>query len=437
MKTIHKNLAIMGLASAFAPFAHSEALQNAFVDDAKLSLQTRFAALTREFEDAPQNDRDIAAAGFRLKYETGTIAQRVKFVTSLYHVEELFSSGREANDLLPLNPQGEQEDRFTKFGEAYVELTPFDGFKAKIGRQTNRSLLKSSSGQRSIPDTFQGISAEYKIGDIKLYSQWYNKWSRRFDKDFISFSTDIAGSKIDHIWINGISYKKNKLAIDFEVLDSANYLQKTGVRASYYWQLAENQRFTTRGGVFTSKDSGSLFVVGAESGELDDEDVREVGERSSNDGLGAFIQGIWQINNWKLTTAYSQFEDSWIEDNYSGDHGSNPFPTRSIVFPDFANTNEKAYMAGVEYNWNKFVPGLTTAFNYSKGTDIENSEDASLGEGEENYRELFIRYKPNWAKGLAFQWRIHDYRGKKTGNVDGVKGDDRDHRIFIDYTYKF
>lgn len=437
MKITHINLAIMGLTSVFVSSANSETLQEALVDNSNVSLITRFAALTREFEDTPQNDRDIAAVGFRLKYESGSIADRVKFVTAIYHVEDVFSSGREANDLLPLDSQGDQEDRFTKFGEAYVELTPFEGFKARIGRQTNKSLLKSSSGQRSIPDSFQGISVEYKIGDVKLYSQWYNKWSRRFDDEFTGFSTDITGSQIDHIWINGINYKKNKLTVDFEVLDSANYLQKTGLRASYYWQLAENQRFTTRAGIFTSKDSGDLFVVGAEAGELDDEDVNDIGERSSNDGLGAFIQGIWQINNWKFTTAYSQFEDSWIEDNYSGDHGSNPFPTRSIVFPDFANTNEKAFLIGTEYNWNKIIPGLTTAFNYSKGTDIENSEDASLGEGEENYRELFIKYKPNWAKGLALQWRIHDYRGKKTGNVDGVKGDDRDHRIFIDYTYNF
>ncbi len=437
MRRHHQSLLFLAVTTAATtPLANASELQDAFVEDANLSLQSRFATITREFKEAPQTDREQSVLGLRFKYETGKIADSIRLVTSIYHVEEVYTSGAAANDLLPVNPAGDQEERFTKFGEAYVELTPFKNFSAKVGYQPIKSLLKSSSGQRAIPDTYQGISAAYKLGDVTLYSQWYNKWSRRHDKDSEKFTTDL-GAEIDHIWINGLTYKKDALTVDAEILKSANFLQKTGLRASYYWPLGEDQRFTAKAGVFTSDDDGSLFVVGAEAGELDDEDAAAVGSPSNNNGFGAYVQGIWDYHDWKFTTAVSKFDETWIEDNHSGDHGTNPFPTRSIIFPDFSNSNETAYLVGVEYDWHKWVPGLSTAFNYSKGEDIENSVDKSLGEGSENYREIFIKYNPNWLKGLAFQWRIHDYRGKKTGNVDGVKGDDFDNRIFVDYTYKF
>ncbi|WIO73518.1 OprD family outer membrane porin [Porticoccaceae bacterium LTM1] len=395
------------------------------------------AIIDREFDKDPQSDREQAAVGLILKYESGKIANFASVAIAGYHVEKLFTNGLAANDVLPVGSDQKQESRFSKLGEAYVHLFPAEDLTVSIGRQTSKSLLMSSSGQRAIPNTFQGITASYQIEQVKLYSHWFNKWSRRHDDGWENFATDISGSKIDHIWVNGIIYKNKQLNLEFEHLNSANFLTKIGFRATYEWQLKKHSKLSAQVGYFTSEDDGSLFVVGSESAELDDEDGAPIGTRSSNDGRGTFAQLTYSFNNWIFSTALSQFDQSWIEDNFAGDHGTNPFPTRSIIFPDFSNANEQAMMLSVTYNWQDYLPGLSTAFTYVKGDDIENSVDVSLGKAEENYREFFIKYQPKWLKGLSIQWRYHDYRSRKIGDVDGVKTDDLDNRIFIDYTFTF
>jgi hypothetical protein len=48
-----------------------------------------------------------------------------------------------------------------------------------------------------------------------------------------------------------------------------------------------------------------------------------------------------------------------------------------------------------------------------------------------------VRYAIPVLKGLGVRYTYLDYKSDKTGRLDGVKEDERDHRLYLDYTYRF
>ncbi len=433
---IRKNLSLLhGILAANTLLAAASHAGEPLPSEAQLSLQSRFALLKREFRETPASDREQAALGLILEYKSGQLADFLQLGIAGYHVEKLWADGRRANDLLPLEADGRQDRSLGKVGELYA-VAEKDQWSATIGRQQVKTLLLSSSNQRAIPNTYQGIKLRYTLATLTFSSQWYNRWSSRHDDRWQEFETDL-GAKINYLWVNSLAYKKGALSVELERSESRHFLVKWGLRSGYKWTLSNGQKLSVEAGYLTSSDAGPLFVVGAEADELDDEDGAATGTRSRNNGAGLYGQITWNVDNWAFAVAASQFDDAWIEDNFAGDHGTNPFPTRSIIYPDFSNANERALLGRIEYNWRRWVPGLTTTFTYVEGTGITNSVDRSLGTATERYRDWYIVYQPGWLKGLSLQWRHHAYESKKIGNVDGVKGDDTDDRVFIDYTWQF
>lgn len=407
-------------------------------DSYQLKTKTRLVYFDREY-DGSVNDRTQSAIAITADWTTPQYGGWFGVGISPYFVEELGSDGRETTDVLNFS-NGEMQG-YSLIGQAFVNLTPTKDLSAKIGRQTHKSMLLSSSGSRAVPNSFQGISAQFlPVKGLSLYGAVYDKWSPRASDEFVGFQTDQSGEgDISYVSLIGLKYKKDAYTLEAEYLNSKDYISKLGLRGSYVTKLEDSTlKFTA--GVFGSSDNGDLFVTGAESGELDDEDVAGSVAgitKSSNDGLAAFLEAKWNKGNTQLTAAVSKTDDIWIEDNFAGDHGTNPFPTRSRVGPDMTNANETVLKLELKYDWKDYVPGLVTSVAAAKGWDAENSADSSLGTADEDWRELAVSYKVPSVKGLKFTGIIHDYNSDEVGRVDGVKGDDRDIRLYLDYTYSF
>jgi len=404
----------------------------------QLKTKTRFVFFDREFED-PANDRTQSALSITADWTTPQYAGWFGVGLSPYFVQDINATGRIAEDVLTVK-DGEAQG-FALIGQAFVNLTPLDGLALKIGRQTHKSMLLSSSGSRAVPNSFQGVSATFKPNQsLSLYGSVYDRWSPRASNEFKEFRTDQSSEgAIDYLSVIGLSYKLDAFKIDAEYLNSKDYLSKLGLRGTYTAKL-ENSSLKLTGGVFTSSDDGDLFVTRAESGDLDDEDVSGSvagSTKSDNDGLGAYIEAAWKTGNVELSAALSKFDDIWIEDNFTGDHGTNPFPTRSRIGPDLTNANETVAKVALKYDWKQIVAGLETTLAAAQGWDAENSVDPALGSADEEWRELVVSYKVPAVKGLKFTGIWHDYNSDKTGRVDGVKADETDIRIYLDYNYAF
>ena len=406
----------------------------------ELDLKFRTIYLDREYEKS-EKDQTQSAFGAEFNYRSPKIDDWVRVGISAYTVEELESSGKVKTDIL--SEENGSLEGYGLFGQAYVEITPSKNSSIKLGRQKTKSMLLSSSGSRAVPSTYQGASGEINFTEnLLLYGSIYDEWSKRTSDKFQGFATDTSNvGAIEYVSVLGAKYGTGPYVLEGEYLNSKDYISKYALRASYALELAEDSELIFTGGYFTSSDDGDLFVTGSEKGELDDKDAAgsESGvTKSSNDGQGALIQVAWEINKTTLTAAVSKFDDSWLEDNFAGDHGRNPFPTRATLGPDLANANETAAVLKLEHDWEGTVNGFKSYIGVGKGWDAENSVLGEAGgSADEDWVEAKLAYKVPVLKGLKLTGKYYYYRADKTGSVNGVKEDQDQIRLYIDYAYKF
>lgn len=434
---INKNNKMLYRLAAISAGLSLPVLVSAATDEQTLELKTRAIYFDRDYE-LDTNDRNQGGLGLQLNYESAYLADTVGVGLSGYSVTKLEASGRNTSDVLSVDNDGDFEDSFGKLGQAFLKLKYQGIASGKIGRQLHKSLLLSSSNSRAIPNTYSGASFNVKpLTGLTLYGAWYDQWSSRFDSSFVEFQTDTSSKgAIDALENYGANYISGPFNLNIEYLRAQDFLSKTGVVASYKFKLPNDSDLKFTAGMHTSKDDGKLFVTGAESAELDDED--EVGAvpgqtRSKNDGKGIYLAADWTISNLVLGAAITKFSDTWIEDNYAGDHGTNPFPTGGVL-ADFSNRDEKVWMLKAGYQWDQLAKGLKTVASYKSGSGAHNSANTSLGKANENEFAFDLSYQIPAIKGLAFRYIFLNYHSDKTGRLDAVKNDQTDHRLYLDYT---
>jgi outer membrane porin, OprD family len=407
------------------------ALAEGFIDDSHLSTKIRGIYFDRNFYENETNNRNMAAVGVELNYLSGLYKNALGIGVSGYQIQELYTSGRKANDFTSLDSNGDIDSVQSQIGQVFVIFQVGDRFEARAGRQKVKTMFIASSGTRSIPSTFNGVELKGKIGRVDIYGLWVNKWSRRHDDKFEDFATQ-AGGKIDFVSAIGARYQYDNINIEFETLNVKDYLRKYGLRASYRVNL-ENSSLTFGGGVYTSEDAGDLFVAGAES----DMDY-ELDGTESNDSQGYNFDVDWRKDELGLGLSFTTIRgDMWIEDNYSGDHGNNPFSTRAVIYPDFTAKNEQVWQVRASYDWSAVIPGLTIKFAYNYGSGAENTADKALGTADEWYRLMDLKWKIPYVDNLSFRWYSQDYVSRKNGAVNVVKADTWENRVYLDYVYRF
>jgi hypothetical protein len=299
-------------------------------------------------------------------------------------------------------------------------------------------MLLSSSTSRAVPNTYSGGSAVVTpMKGLKMYGAIYDEWSRRAESSFEEFATDRSGEgDIDYVGVVGAEYKHGPVAINLEYLNSKDFLTKVGLVGAYTFSISDKNKLKLTGGIHTSRDAGKLFVTSSENNELDDEDKYAAGARSDNDGKGIYLDLDWRVGNVMLGAAVAKFDGAWIEDNFTGDHGTNPFPTGGVL-ADMTNNDETLWMVRAGYDWKDYVKGLRTTVSFKQGKGARNSHVRSLGKADEEELEFDLRYQIPVVKGLNLRYRYLQYTSDKTGRVDGVPADNTDHRVYLDYTYRF
>ncbi|MGS0694302.1 OprD family outer membrane porin [Shewanella sp. 0m-4] len=423
----------LALVSQFTFMDNAYALDG-ITDNDSLEVKTRTIFFDREYDETPDKDSNTLAQALELNYQSGTIAGWFNIGLSAYGVANINSTGTDnAPGIMPDDPNDKNnvESAFGKIGQAYIEVLPTDGLSLKLGYQKTKQMFFSTSTSRAIPSSFRGLTGSYQpLDSVKVYGYAFDQWSGRNSDEWTDFAADTDGPQIELIWGVGAQFKQGKFNADVEYMVSEDYLAKFGLRASYNDTIGKG-KLKLSGGYFTSSDNGALFT---ESGDKNIDGIE------SNDGSVWFLDADYKIHAFSVGVAFSQTGEIWIEDNYKGDHGSNPLPTRAPIGPDFTNTNESVWLvrAGVDFGkLNYLFDGLTTKVTYAKGTDIENAADASLGVAEEKFFAIDTRYKVPMAKGLSLRYLYADYQSTEIGSVQGVKGDNVDHRIYMDYSFKF
>lgn len=393
-----------------------------------------------------------SALGLQLNYQSPFWSGFVGVDASVYGVAKLGSSGVPTTNLLEVGNDGRLNDSYATFGQALIKLQYKDVAQAKLGRQLQNSLLLKSTATRAVPDTYSGISASVKpLAGLALYGALYDQWRARSSGEFEKFRTESTAAgvarDIDYVSILGASYVTGPVSVNAEYLNSKDYLSKFGVVGSYTIPF-DKTPLKLSAGYFTSRDAGNLFVCGAER-ELDCTGTGRI----KNDGTGIYLDADWKISNFTLGAAVAKFDGFWVEDNFAinaertgsliQDHGTTPFPTSAGLGPDFTNNGETVGSVRIAYDWKDYVQGLKTAFKYSRGTGAKRSNLVSDARGTENYREFNAQYDMPFLKNLSLRYVYMNYDSHVEGGAafTTIKGmprsDWEQHRLYLDYVYKF
>jgi|GEM_PF-999536 len=404
-------------------------------NDEVFSLKLRYGYYDRDYET---NSKDRKQSGYsgRLGYQSAWFADRFRLGIAAHTAKEFASSGLATEDLLAFN--GHENKDHSLIAEAYVDYAAFASMNFRFGRQKHKSLLMASA-TRLLPSTFEGASLQWQVRDnIELYASRYYKWSRRADEQFNGFATDNSGEgAIDYVDIIGTKIKLANSRLTAEYLHSDDYLKKWGITTNTPWQ-GNGFKLNAMTGLFGAADAGKLFVTDAESGDLDyDASKASSNGRQQYSSLGAYLGIQLSLKESQFAIYHSWLGDPWLEDSYTKDHGTNPFPHRTAG-PDLLNKDEKILLLEYKQNWQKLLSTqLTSRVAYAYGYDAENSVSKDLGYADEYWFEVDLRWRPARFKGWISRLRYRDYGSSETGSVRGVKEDQTDIRLTLDYATSF
>ena len=188
-------------------------------------------------------------------------------------------------------------------------------------------------------------------------------------------------------------------------------------------------------GLFGAHNGGDLFLVGAERGELDYYPGTIAGQKYDYNSLAIYAGVAYHYDNAEIGIYFTHFGEPWLEDNFSGDHGANPFPANTIG-PDLSNKNESVIVLEYQKNWRVHgLAGLDTRVAYAYGYGVENSSHESLGTAQESWFDLDTRYRFANIRGLKTRLRYRIYRSAVDGVVAGVKQDQSDLSLSLNYKF--
>lgn len=220
-----------------------------------------------------------------------------------------------------------------------------------------------------------------------------------------------------------------------EYLYAHEYLHKWLFESIYTLRHVDQKASKFSFGLFGAHDGGDLFLVDAERGELDYDPAAITGEEYSYNSLAVYAGYAYQHNNSETGIYFTRFGEPWLEDDFSGDHGTNPF-TANTIGPDLTNKNESVIVLEYKKNWRVHgLAGLDTRIAYAYGYGIENSAHQSLGTAEESWFDFDAKYRFAKIAGLMTRLRYRVYRSDEDGEVAGVKQDQSDLRLSVNYRF--
>lgn len=448
---MNKGLLLSVFSLGYTAFCHADIPQD--YGQLELKLNTRYwndqgVAHPTLLNPNPTTSRyEQSALGMELNYRSVYWHDWLGIDGSVYAVSKLFDTGKPTAQLLEIENNGKLAQNFAVLGQLYVKAKLGEGSEIKIGRQLQDSLLLKSTNTRAVPDTFSGVSAQFKLNpELNTYLSYYDRWKPRSMDSFEKLVTD-NNEHIPYVALIGAKYQTQQWTLNTEYLKSKDYLEKYGTTVQYKLPFASSTWLFT-GGAFFSRDDGNLFKCAAEA----DLDCIK-GQQISNRGNGYFFDINWMIMRFELGAAISKFDGFWIEDNFSThsdrtgvltqDHGTNPFPTSSAIGPDFTNNDETAVALRFRYNWSDLIQGLKTEFKYAYGFGAHQSNISSEIEGQERYYDIGFSYSVPWIKNLDFRYSYLHYDSKFEHaalgeKINGMTRKDWDqHRLLINYRHMF
>ncbi|MBF8660679.1 OprD family porin [Pseudomonas putida] len=400
---------LIGLGNIVSP-----ALAEGFLEDSKVSLQTKNFYLNRDFRDGTgQNKRDEWAQGFILDAKSGYTPGPLGFgidAIGMLGLKLDSSPDRTGTGLLPVHDDGRAPDEYSKLG--LTAKARYSDSVLQVGTLIpDMPTVKANNG-RIFPQTFQG--GLLTIEEIESLSIVAGRLTKVTDRDQTA-AQDLVLNNKNRRFQSGISADRFDLAgFDYtfskNLIGSYQYGELEDVYTQHFLGLVGSMPFAAGQlkadlRLAISKDSGS-----SAAGKIDN--------RSANGMVTYTIKGHGFGIGYQQMSGDTAFP--YID-------GTDPYLINFVQINDFAGAKEKSWQLRYDFNFTTVgIPGLTFMSRYVKGQDVELASSSTGSEWERN-TELQYVFQSGALKNLGIRWRNASYRSDFARGVD-------ENRLIISYS---
>jgi hypothetical protein len=351
-----------------------------FLRDTDLRFHFRSYYFNRENPDG--SDNEAWTFGGWVSYQSGWLFDTFAMGATLYGSAPLYAPEDRDGTLL-LKPG--QEGYYVP-GEAWGALRYKDYALLKGYRQLVEQPYINAQDNRMTPNTFEGVTLGGKAAWVQYFAGYLWDIKPRNADEFISMAEKAGADSDDGVILGGVRLTPVEgLRLDLAEQYGVNTFNTVYTEADYLRPLTEDWKMRF-GAQFTDQRA------------VGDELVRNAAERSwDTQQGGARIQAIYR--GLTLTTAFSiTAEGNTIQSPWGS------FPGYlSMIDQDFNRADEKAWLAGVAYDFSEVaVKGLSAYFNFAWGWDAIDPQTRADAPDQKEY-DLTVDYRPPWLKPAFLQ----------------------------------
>ncbi|OMH38212.1 OprD family outer membrane porin [Motiliproteus sp. MSK22-1] len=377
-----------------------------FIADSHLNANLRTFYFNRD--KIGTADSEALAQALRLDFTSGYASDLIGFDASLFTSQKLSGDdGEGGTGLLRTKSDGSQGG-YTKIGQAYLKLKLGESANLKAGRMVLDTPLFNDSDSRATPSSTQAIIAEADISGARIYGIWSDKAADKTDEDFENY-TDNQGNDYEVIVIGGGYDFDNGLAVKLAYGEADNVMTQTYLNASLPIKISEKMTVELDGHYYMGEADGA----GA---------LSSVGEDYDSDLVNLAARLVYE--KMKVTLSYQavdgdEYEESW--DGFSNDD-TGLSTWNSVQRLDFDRAEEQSWQVRFDYAFTS-VPGLTFMTRYTRGDNIQRSDNT---EGKEWERNIELKYNFQELDGLSLRWRNSTVRSTETVDTN-------ENRLILNY----
>lgn len=372
--------------------ASALAVEQGFVEDAKVTLGLRNFYINRNFVDPayPQSKAEEWTQSFILDARSGFTQGTVGFGLDVLGMSAFKLDGGKGTrntGLLPVHDDGRPADNYGRL--AVAVKAKLSNTELKVGEwQPVLPILRADDG-RSLPQTFRGAQlTSSEITGLRLYGGQFRGSSLRNDASMEDIGFGAALSERFNFAGAEYAFNDSRTQVglwhaELQDIYRQEYLNLVHNQPIGDWTLGANLVY------FRGEDDGSALA-----GKLNNRVYS--GLFSAKFGSHAFYVGLQKVSG----------ENGWMRVNGTsgGSLGNDSFNA------SFDNAKERSWQLRHDYSFAALgIPGLTLMNRYISG---DNVHAGVIGDGKEWIRDAELAYviQSGALKNLSMKWRNSSVR---------------------------
>jgi len=336
-------------------------------------------------------ERQEVASGGWIAYRSGWLLDGLQIGATLYGAAPVYAPP--GKDGLLLTPG---ENAYYVFGEAFGALRYEEYAELKGYRQLVVEPYINRADNKMTPNTFEGVTVRGTLSAVEYFAGYLTRIKTRLADQFVpmSVAAGAPGSNYGVALLSVMLKPLPGLSVKVSEQYGVNTFNTLFAHVEQRWPLADDLRLQI-GAQFTDQRAAGRALVATTQ-------VNRWITRNGSARIALTYRDLTVKVGGSMTGAGNKIQSPW-----------GFYPGYLLLIQQFFNNaNEKAVLAGVAYDFNAIVPGLSAYTNHAWGAASSNPAKGSRL-GAEWEHDLTVEYRAPRIEGLLFRIRgaVYDQAG--------------------------